>query len=340
MKEFKNILIHSSNWIGDTIMSVPLIKELRNTNPDSNITIIARKHIAPLFRGNGIIDNILYTPEGKGLALIKDEFRLRRELRTSNYDIAVLLPNSFISALRVFGLGIPLRIGYANECRSFMLTHKVYKTSDILEKHMSAYYMNILTLVGIHSQSIDNQIPLSDDMKKYAQKFIDDFFNKDKKVIALGIGSAQSKAKMWSIDYYIQLADILTQKYNFDIVLIDSPDRYEKSLTIGKQMKQMPIIPTGDLMFTACILSMCDAFIGNDSGAMHLASAVNIPIIGLYFSTDPKRNYPMGSKSRYIAKRIHCAYCGKPICKYNKYDCTRAIRPQEVIDLLCEEKIL
>lgn len=340
-ESFNNILIHSSNWVGDAIMSLPAIKEVRNKYLKAKITILIKKEIAPIFKNKDLVDETIYTPSNNGITGIKEEITLRKLIKKNKYDLAILLPNSFQSALRVFGCGIKKRIGYAKECRSILLSNTVKRTKNILNEHMSKYYLNILSLLHIFPNNISLNLSIPEEDLNFAETIIDkQRKNPDSKLIAFGIGAANGKTKMWGIENYTELGNILIQKYNVEIIIIASPNEYDIAYLIASKINGNTIIPKTNLIQACAILSLCNAFVGNDSGAMHLSSAVNIPTIGLYFSTDPKCNYPFGKKSYYLTKKLHCAYCGKKVCKYKTYECTNLIKPEEVIDKLIEIKVI
>lgn len=339
----KNIIIHSSNWIGDVVMSLPAIETIKKAYPSARITIIVKKHIAPIFESNNITNDTIYTPTAKGIERLNQELTLRKAIKDGNYDLAILFPNSFIAALRVFACGIRERIGYANEGRSILLTRNAKRTNYILNQHMTQYYLNILNLLDdIHPpKSLKPNLPIPSSIKHFAETYLKkNRQSTTSKLAALGIGTATSKAKTWDKKHFITLANILIKFYNFEVVLITSPSERELAEDIARHLAKRPMIPGTNLIQSASIISMCDAFIGNDSGAMHLAYSVNTPTTGLYFSTDPKANYPLGEYSSYIAKKIHCAYCGKNACRYNTYECTRVIEPSEVINKLKEMNII
>jgi heptosyltransferase II len=338
----KSILIHSSNWVGDTIMSLPAIQLIRASFSSARITIIVRKHIASIFNKTGLVDDVIYTPTAKGIDGLREELSLHKVIKRNGYDLAILFPNSFISALRVFGCGIMGRIGYANEGRSILLTSSVKRTKIIVNEHMTHYYLNILTLLDLSiPKEVKPSLPIPEQLKQFAESYIrKNKHSENSRLIALGIGTAQSKAKMWDKEHFITLANTLIERYNFEVVLITSPNERRLAEQIAYKLSKRPLIPHTNLLQSASIISMCDVFVGNDSGAMHLAYAVNTPTIGLYFSTNPKSNYPLGVNSSYIAKKIHCAYCGKDKCDYDTYECTRAINPTEIIDKLKEMKII
>jgi heptosyltransferase-2 len=314
---------------------MPTIKAIRTHFPKAKISIIVKKHIAPLFEIRDLVNEVLYAPTSKGLRGLREELTLRKSIKAGKYDIAILFPNSLISALRVWSCGIPERIGYAREGRSILLTKTVKRTPQILERHTSEYYLNILSLFDISISDISLSIRLPEQYLNFANDYLK--LNKianNSVLIALGIGSANGKAKMWGSANYSELANELIEKYSANIVLICSPSEYEYAQSIAKNIIKSVLIPQTNLIESASILSKCSAFVGNDSGAMHLSALVGIPTIGLYFSTDPKCNYPLGKNSHYLTKKINCAYCGKGECKFKSYLCTKSITPDEVISKL------
>ncbi len=331
-ESIRKIIIHSSNWVGDTVMSLPAIKQVRKAYTRAHITILIKENIAPLFQGRDLADEVLHLPSGKGMAKLKAEMGLRKRIKQNGYDLAILFPNSFGSALRLFGCGIKKRIGYANEGRGILLTKTVKRTPQILSQHMTEYYMNILNLIGIKADdtTIDLKLPPE------AEQFADDFLSKNRKrpeakLFAFGIGSANNPNKMWSPKHYKRLAMKLSESYDAEVVLICSPDEYSIAEEISKGLYHKPIIPHGNLIENSAVISRCDGFVGNDSGAMHLSSALGIPTIGLFFATSPQNNFPLGENAHYIEKQIPSSYIKKKLTKKEADILSRLISPEEVI---------
>lgn len=338
-KIYSNILIHSPSWVGDTIMSLPAMRALRTNFPDAKITVIAKTHISKLFEKRDLIDDVIYLPAPND---VPGELRLRKDLKKGKYDLGVIFPNSFISALRIFGSGIDERIGYANEGRSFMLTKSVKRTTEILNKHMAYYYLNILTLIGIHSDDVSVNLSLTDSAISFAQNFINEKRkDNNSRLIALGIGSAGGELKRWGANNYIKLANTLTKDYDSEIVLICAPNEINLAYEISEGMEDRPIIPIERMTTVTqdcAIIKLCDYFIGNDSGSMHLAYAVNTTTIGLFFSTSPKNNYPLGEKSYYIHNKEVFSKLSKNMGNIDKL--RDSITPDMVIDKLKEIGLL
>ncbi len=330
-KNIKNIIIHSPSWVGDTIMSIPSIRAIRNKFPQAHITLIIKKNMASLFQASGFIDDTIYQPQnGKGK--LKAEMELRKKIKNKGYDLAVIFPNSFGSALRLFGCGIKERIGYGNESRGFLLTKTAKRTPEILSKHMSEYYLNILTLIDIQSTDTTMSIKLTQEAEKYA----DDFLKANRqrpegKLFAFGIGSANNQKKLWNPKYYKKLAIKLTEEYDAEIVLICSPSEQSIAEEISKGLYHKPIISKTNIINNCAVINRCDGFVGNDSGAMHMSAALGVPTIGLFFATSSKCNYPLGENAHYIEKHLSSDYIEKKLVKKEEDFLSRLISPDDVL---------
>jgi heptosyltransferase-2 len=140
--EIKRILIRSTNWVGDTVMTMPAIDAVRKIFPQSSITVLAKPWVAPLFDNHPAVDEIiLYNREDGYIKGIKEIFKIVGKIRKMRFDLAILFQNAFEAALLAYLGGVPMRVGYSREGRGFLLTHKIKTTEEISRKHQSEYYL-------------------------------------------------------------------------------------------------------------------------------------------------------------------------------------------------------
>lgn len=317
MSEIKNILIHAPNWLGDIIMSIPAMTLIREKYKDANISILIKKSMSGLFVESNLTDNII-------------ELNRFLHLRKYNFDMAVLFPNSFISAFRVFGHGIKIRAGYSGDYRDFML-NRIADREPVRWIHTVDYYVNMLKVIGIDSKSGIVSLHVGDKAKEKAREYLESEGVYGKKIFAYGIGATNSKGKIWDESYFASVANTLAKKYDAETLFITTPDEHEISDKIASMLDKKPLIPYFSLDIIAAILSYCNGFIGNDAGAMHLAYAVGIPTLALYFATPFYQNAPRGIKSDFLEKKIDCAFCGGRKCQKGTFECRNVIKPEEVI---------
>lgn len=319
MKDIKNLLIHSSNWLGDIIMSMPAIYLIKEKYKDIKITVMVKKSMTGIFTAGDLADDCI-------------ELTNFPDLRKYNFDAALIFPNSFESAFRVFGHGIKMRIGYKADYRSFMLTNAVDR-KQVRWIHTSDYYINLLKSIGINEKRPSFKLKIKDEILNKAKEYLNNINPNNKKIFAYGIGATNSFGKIWKEENFAETINYLQNKYDALTLFITTPNEKYISDKISAMLLKEPIIPYMSLDMIAAILSLCDGFIGNDSGAMHVASIVGIPTLALYFATFAYQNSPIGINSHIIEKKPDnpACICGGKKCKLKTFECREIINPQEVI---------
>lgn len=318
IKEIKNLLIHSPNWLGDIIMSIPAVLLIKEKYKDAKITVMAKKSMFGIFEASDLFDNVI-------------ELKNFSSLRKYGFDAAILFPNSFESALRIFGHGIKRRIGYKADYRNFMLTDAVER-KEVQWIHTADYYINLLKVLDIRAQRTAIKLKIKDEILIKAKEYLKEVNPENKKIFAYGIGATNSYGKIWKEEYFAETCNYLSKKYGALTLFITVPSEKEIQEKISSMLNEKPVIPYFGLDMIAAILSLCSGFIGNDSGAMHVASIVGIPTLALYFATPYYQNSPIGINSHFIEKKIECAFCGGKECKIKTFECREAIKPEEVIN--------
>ncbi|WP_300369733.1 glycosyltransferase family 9 protein [Brachyspira sp.] len=320
MKDIKNLLIHSPNWLGDIIMSMPTIYLIKEKYKDIKITAMVKKSMMGIFTVSDLVDDCI-------------ELKNFPSLRKYNFDAALIFPNSFESAFRIFGHGIKTRIGYKADYRSFMLTDAVNR-KEVRWIHTSDYYVNLLKTLDINEQRPNFTLKIKDEILNKAKEYLKTVNPDNKKIFAYGIGATNSFGKIWKEENFAEVANYLSNKYDALTLFVTTTNEKEISDKISAMLLKEPIIPYMSLDMIAAILSLCDGFIGNDSGAMHVASIVGIPTLALYFATPAWQNYPIGINSYVIEKKPDnpACICGGKKCKLETFECRYIISSKEVIN--------
>ncbi len=329
MQNYKNILIYLPNWLGDIIMSYPAINAIKVCYPQSNITVVGKMSMTTIFEGNEIIDNII-------------DINKYKEINKNDFDIIILLPNSLISAFRAFRMGIKERVGFSTDYRKMLLTkHTTARYKGYEDTHTTDHYINMINATLNLNIEIPRPLllPISEKLRSKAKAYLEEQNIAGKAIFAYGIGATNGLGKIWNEQYYGEVANRMRQKYNASTLFVATPSDAPTIANIKKYLDHEPIIPNTDLGTIAAILSYSSFFLGNDSGAMHLASAIGIPTIGLYFSTPYAKNYPRGKATEVLAKYTDCAPLGKLCsgrkCHYGKktYECRYLIKPEDIFNL-------
>jgi heptosyltransferase-2 len=329
------VLVRATNWVGDAIMSLPAIRAIRN-RPDANVSILARPYVADIYRDQNVADGLIeYDVRGQHTGLTGRE-RLASELRAQKFDIAILLQNAFDAAWLAWRAGIPQRIGYARDGRSMLLTNAVPvpKPGEI-PTHEKYYYLELLKRAGwidsIPEESFIKLLVTESNRSRAAQFLADAGARLHALRIAIGAGAAYGSAKCWPPMRFAELANRLQSQWDADVILFGAASETAVSSAIASEMRQPPIDLTGKTAIAdlPALLSRCHVFVGNDSGAMHIAAAVGLPTIGVFGPTDPLGTAPVTPCSTIVRHQPYCSPCFLRRCPID-HRCMTHITPGEV----------
>jgi len=332
------ILVRGTNWVGDAVMTIPALGELRRIFPAAQITLYTRTWAEGIFRDAALFDEILTFDKSK--SKIKDALAQARELKTHNFDLAVLFPNSFETALVAKLAKIPRRFGYAKESRSFLLTDSVEIPAWKNERHEVFYYLNLVAEIEqeyfAKKTVLENEpridLTVSVERRGEARKILkENGVDLSKKTVALGVGSTNSRAKRWQTESYAKLNDLLQNELNANVLLVGAKDEAEISEEVFAKSEKKPIILTGktNLAEAVAVLSEIDLLVSNDMGLAHIAPAVGTETIVIFGPTNEKTTQPIGSEI--IRKKVDCAPCMLRDCPID-HRCMTRISATEVFE--------
>jgi heptosyltransferase-2 len=257
--------------------------------------------------------------------------------RRHSFDLAILFPDSFDAAMWAFAARIPERAGYVRDGRGFLLTRRARRTAATLTGHQVHYRLHLLeAALGIAGDPEDF-VP---DVDAGALAAIDAWLAKHRRaagpLVALAPGAAYGPAKEWPAERWTALIDRLRAAHGVECVLIGSPGERRKCDEVAGASRGGAPIAAGETGIAEMIalLSRCAAFVGNDSGAMHVAGALGIPTVGIFGSTNPERTAPLGRHTHVVYRGIACSPCLQRTCRFGHYDCLRQIAVDEVTRLL------
>ncbi|MGD0092519.1 MAG: lipopolysaccharide heptosyltransferase II [Planctomycetota bacterium] len=335
------ILVKEVNWLGDIVMSLPALRAVRAGFPGAHLAVLIKQELASFFDGAAWINEVLPYRLGKNLlARLSDRRRIAAELRARKFDLAILFPNSFDSALWPFLAGIPQRAGYARDARGLLLTAKARPTPEILEAHQVHYYLHMLReTLGLagppEACTPDVHAPSREKMQAFLAQ-------RRKRpggpLISLAAAAAYGPAKEWPAAHFARLIDLLAASHNAECVLVGAHAERRKAEEVAARAKAGAVIAAGETSVgeALALLSLCSGFAGNDSGSMHVAGALGLPTVGIFGSTRADRTGPLGPRARIIHKDIPCSPCLKRTCRLGHYECLSMIRPEDVLAALEE----
>jgi heptosyltransferase-2 len=301
------ILVRATNWVGDAILAIPALQAIRAREPNAEISILARRWVAALYRGQGIADELLILENATDLSAL---------LRERNFDAAILLQNAFHAAWLAWRAGIPRRIGYARDGRSLLLTQPVAvpKPGEI-PSHESYYYLELLRRAGwLDKLPQVGQIRLHVETEKRDKAdagLLASGVRKGVWRIALAPGAAFGSAKCWPPQRFAALADALIDRFDADVILFGAPSERDIAARIASEMRHRPVNLAGQTTIDQLPshFAVCDVFIGNDSGAMHVAAAVGTPVVAIFGPTDPYGTAPVTDKLAIVRNAPSCSPC-------------------------------
>jgi len=337
----KNIVVRGTNWVGDAMMTVPALREIRRLFPEAHITLATRPWAKGLFSGAEFIDE-LQVHEGSGLRSVVQQVR---EWRKQSFDLAILFPNSLETALVASLARVPLRIGYATDGRQALLTHALELPEWRSVKHEVFYYLQIvaeLEWLIKHEQTFFNRQPdgslnISSGRQAAARDFLRSHgggsSNDGRVLIALCPGSINSRAKRWPAERYAELGDRLIEELQAEVILIGSAAEVDVSHAVSRQMRKQPVVLTGqtDLAQLVAILSQVDLLVTNDTGPAHIASALGRPTLVIFGPTNPLTTRPFSPYGQVLRQPPDCAPCMLRDCPID-HRCMTAITPADVFE--------
>ena len=339
LSDIKRLLIRSTNWIGDAVMTTPAVRAIRKNFPDARISILTKPWVAPVFSNSPYVDNLLiYGDAGKHKGL-SGKLRLARELKEYRFDAAILLQNAFEAALITFFAGIPCRIGYNTDARAFLLTHSVPCTPQIKKMHQTGYYLGILQGIGLKTDGLGLDLVVDKKYQKRAAEILEEHgISMSDRLVGINPSATFGPAKQWFPERYAGLSDKIHEILGARILLFGGPGDRELGRKISKMMKYPPVDLCGktDLEEAIALISICNLFITNDSGLMHVAAALDIPLIAIFGSTNPVTTGPKGLNSRIVRIPVECSPCLKPKCPKGHLKCMDQIDVNMVFDVVKE----
>jgi heptosyltransferase II len=329
------ILIRATNWVGDAIMALPAIRAIRN-HPDAHVSILARSYVADIYRDQNVAHELIIYDHRYKYAGISGRERLASELRSRKFDVAILLQNAFDSAWLAWRAGIPQRIGYARDARSILLTKAVpVPKPDEIPAHEKFYYLELLRRAGwIDSVPDEPFIKLQVNevcRNRAADQLAAAGVRPHAIKLAIGAGAAYGSAKCWPPSRYAELANQLQAQWDADVILFGAAGETDVSSAIASEMHRTPIDLTGKTTIAdlPALLSQCHVFIGNDSGAMHVAAAVGLPAVAIFGPTDPFGTAPVTPRHTIVRQQPYCSPCFLRRCPID-HRCMTRITASEV----------
>jgi len=313
----RKIIIRSTNWVGDAVLTTPAVRAIRENFPEARIALLAKPWVAPVFHNNPHLDKILvYESEGRHRGWL-GKARLVRELRRQRFQLAVLFQNAFEAAFLVYMAGVPIRIGYDSDCRGALLTRRIPVDQDRVGSHHIEYYLGILQGASLRPGDRKLTLELSDIERARAEEILkENQISPSRPLVVINPGATFGSSKRWPLERYAALGDRIRAAWGAQIVILGGPGERTVGRQISALMNRGCINLCGrtSLREAAALIEKCELFVTNDSGLMHVAAAFDIPLIAIFGSTDPAATGPTNPRSRIVQVPASCSPCLKREC--------------------------
>lgn len=307
-RRFGRILVRVPNWLGDAVLALPVLEALRQALPDSEVTVLARPWVSALFTDSPAYRVMVEEAAGRHGGF-GGRLRLARDLSRQGFDLALLLTNSFDTALVASLARIPERVGYAADGRRWLLTRPVSPDGRV---HQRDRYLELLAAIGVEGSQKEPRLAVRPGDAQGANRLLQEAGLDDAPLpVGLVPGSVYGSAKRWPADRFAALADLLADRLGGRSLLLGSASEGSVAAAVSQASRSCPVDLTGrtSLGVLGGILARCGAAVTNDTGAMHLAAAVGTPVVALFGPTDPQATGPLGPAHRIVRRDVPCSPC-------------------------------
>ena len=340
-----HLLIRATNWVGDAVMSLPALRAVRERWPQTRISLLARPWVADLYAREHIVDRILPYTAKPGRGDWGAKWAIAQQVKALGCDTALLLTNSFESAAVARLAGIPRRIGYARDGRGWLLTDAIPRPAPgSIPRFEAFYYLNLLRRIGWLDQlPADVTIRLDGNAEAAAAGAPRlHALGLEGAVIGVSPGAAYGTAKRYIPERFAEAAVTIAKQIGGQVALFGSGSERElcdhvASLIAGQGIRTHNAAGQTSLGEFIEMAAACRLFLTNDSGAMHIASALGVPTVTVFGPTDETATGPTGDRARVIREPVACQRCMKRECPTDHACMTRVPASrvaQTALDLL------
>ena len=329
----QRIAVRAPNWVGDVVMATPTFRALRESYPDAHVAVVLKPYVKPILAGAPWFDETIET-EGRGIG---PTLRLARRLRAGRFDLAVILPNSFRSALEAYLGRARRRIGYARRRRSLLLTDPIAAPCDargqFLPTNMVDYYLTLCRHLGCQSLSQREELFITDECQRLGDQILDRHgVGPETQLVGINPGGAFGSSKLWLPDRFAQVADALAGR-GFGILLFGSPGERPILEAVASHLTHEPILTApGELTLDTLkpLMRRCALLVTNDTGARHFAVAFGVPVVCIMGSTSPRYTDVNMETQILVRVDVDCGPCQKKVCATD-HRCMTRITPDMVL---------
>ncbi|WP_174874119.1 lipopolysaccharide heptosyltransferase II [Vogesella oryzae] len=326
----KKILVIGPSWVGDSVMAQPLYRRLHERHPGLELHVFAPAWTLPLLSRMPEVAKAHLNPFGHGQLRLKERWKVARQLRTEHFDQVVVLPNSLKAALIPFLSGIPLRTGFTGELRYGLLND----TRDLDEQELPTMVERFCALAEESGMPVLRPIPhpsLSSKLEQQQDTARKLGIDLQQPLIAMCPGAEYGPAKRWPARHFAELA----RRYHaagYQVCLFGSG----KDKEIGEEIASLSqgaaanLCGKTGLEEAIDLIGLAKLAVCNDSGLMHVAAALDVPLVGIYGSSSPDFTPPLSNKSVIVSLNMDCSPCFERNCPYKHTLCLENLHPAQV----------
>ena len=331
----QKILIIQTAFLGDVVLTTPLIKAIRKKYPHSKIFFLLIPQTEGLLQNNPHLDGIIVYDKKNKEKGVSSFLALAKKIRASGFDLALIPHRSFRSALLAYLARIPQRIGFNKSSGAFLFTKRIKYIQNRSEAERN------LSLLGGSLFSEDDCLPelfpSEDDFKYIEELFRSWDVKREDKIVGIAPGSVWN-TKRWPPERFGEVAESLIEKLGAKVIFIGGKEDEKLCLEIASNMKSKPLITAGKTspLQSAALISRCHVILSNDTAPMHIAVAMRVPVVAIFGSTIPEFGFaPTGKNDLVIQKEIYCRPCGihgRKKCPEKHFRCMKEITAEEVFE--------
>lgn len=332
--EPRNILVILPSWVGDVVMATPALRSIRARYPQARITYLLRLNLVDLLAGAPWFDHVETWPP-RGWSGLAGFAALIRRLRAARFDLAVIFPNSFRTALAAFLARAQRRVGFDRDGRGLLLTDRLKpmrRGRSFVPVPMLDYYRQLVRAIDCPDDN--ERLELHATQRDVAT--LDERLNTadGRPIAVLNPGASYGVAKCWPAQRYAALADALTERHDLHVVVTCGPaerDVANRFRAAARRPYTLFVDPPLGLGPLKALMQRARIMITNDTGPRHFAAAFNVPVVTIFGSSDPAWTECRHSLERKVMTQLDCQPCMKRVCPLGHHNCMKMIEVGQVM---------
>lgn len=331
MEQPKKIIVRMPNWLGDLVMATPILEDLRNHWKNAEITAMCQSNVAPLLKEDPHVDQVFSYKRPSGWIHLLQHWDVIEPLQIGQYDLGILLTNSFSSAWWFWRGQVQNRVGFATHWRSLLLNKAIPFPERVESQHLVITYKSLLEPLGIPISNTPPRLYVTEEERRNAKDLLEKCGVLDKHIlIGINPGAAYGSAKCWLPERFKELTEKLLKNPSVRIVYFGDPAGASlvDEICSGMSDKVINLAGKTSLRELIALIQKCSIFLTNDSGPMHISAAVGTPLVALFGSTSDVKTGPY-NLGKVIHKHVECSPCYKRVCPID-FRCMKRIEVEEV----------